>query len=151
MKFTSRILLTGAALVSVAMLNACSTVAPSITSPRSLDVSFNGACEQREEDNYYDNIKLKVNNNVVEKMEWTANPRQGRCQFNLANFNQVKTRPQVDLQSKIDRKCHIYMWNNGQYISVSVLNCQKVCKPNNHILPILLNERTGSCAQKTSR
>ena len=135
----------GAALLSTLLLNACGTIAV-----RSPAVTFNGTCEQREEDSYYDNIKLKVNNNVVEQLEWTANPRQGRCQFNLADFNQVKTQPQVDLQSKADRKCHVYMWNNGQYISVSVLNCQTVCKPNNHILPILLNDRTSSCAQNTT-
>lgn len=139
-------LLTGAVLLGALLLNACGTI-----TPRSHAVNFNGACEQREEDSYYDNIKLKVANNVVEQLDWTANPRQGRCQFNLAEFTQVKTQPQVDLQSKADRKCHIYMWNNGQYISVSVLNCQKVCKPNNNILPILLNERTGNCAQNTTR
>ena len=133
----------GAVLLGTLLLNACGTIAP-----RSPAVTFNGACEQREEDNYYDNIRLKVNNNVVEQLEWTANPRQGRCQFNLADFSQVKTQPQVvDLQSKADRKCHVYMWNNGQYISVSVLNCQTVCQPNNHILPILLSARTGGCAQ----
>lgn len=147
MKMNARLLLTGASLISIILLNACSTLAPS----RSSDVSFNGACEQREEDNYYDFIKLKVNSNVVEQLEWTANPRQGRCQFNLADFTQVKTRPQVDLQSKKDRRCHIYMWENGQYVSVSVLNCKSVCAQNDRILPILLNERTGSCAQNTTR
>lgn len=136
----------GALLLSTLLLNACGTLAP-----RSPAVTFNGTCVQREEDNYYDNIKLNVNNNVVEQLEWTANPPQGRCQFNLSDFNQVRTRPQVDLQSKTDRRCHLYMWNNGQYISVSTFNCQSVCAPNNHILPILLNERTGSCAQNTTR
>ena len=147
MKMNTRLLLTGASLISIILLNACSTLAPS----RSPDVSFKGACEQREEDNYYDFIKLKVNSNVVEQLEWTANPRQGRCQFNLADFTQVKTRPQVDLQSKKDRRCHVYMWNNGQYTSVSILNCKSVCAQNDRILPILLNERTGSCAQNTTR
>ena len=144
----SRTLGSGLALIGAGLvLHACSTLAPS----RSSDVNFQGACEQREEDNYYDFIKLKVNSNVVEQLEWTANPRQGRCQFNLADFTQVKTRPQVDLQSKKDRRCHIYMWENGQYVSVSVLNCKSVCAQNDRILPILLNERTGSCAQNTTR
>ena len=147
MKFTSRILLTGTALISVLLLNACSTLMPS----RSSNVNFNGTCEQREEDGYYDFIKLKVNHNVVSQLEWTANPRQGRCQFNLNEFTQVKTRPQVDLQSKVDRRCHIYIWENGRYISVSPVNCQTVCAQNDRILPVLLNERTSSCAQNTSR
>jgi hypothetical protein len=145
----TRSLWTGLALVSaVLVLNACSTIMPS---SRSSDVTINGACEQREEDGYYDFIKLKVNSNVVEQLEWTANPRQGRCQFNLADFTQVKTRPQTDLQSKKDRRCHIYIWENDQYVSVSVLNCKSVCAQNDRILPILLNERTGSCAQNTTR
>ena len=118
---------------------------------RSSNVNFNGTCEQREEDGYYDFIKLKVNHNVVSQLEWTANPRQGRCQFNLNEFTQVKTRPQVDLQSKVDRRCHIYIWENGRYISVSPVNCQTVCAQNDRILPVLLNERTSSCAQNTSR
>ena len=147
MKVTSRILLTGTALISVLLLNACSTLMPS----RSSNVNFNGTCEQREEDGYYDFIKLKVNHNVVSQLEWTANPRQGRCQFNLNEFTQVKTRPQVDLQSKVDRRCHIYIWENGRYISVSPVNCQTVCAQNDRILPVLLNERTSSCAQNTSR
>ena len=143
MKLTSRILLTGTALISVLLLNACSTLMPS----RSSNVNFNGTCEQREEDGYYDFIKLKVNHNVVSQLEWTANPRQGRCQFNLNEFTQVKTRPQVDLQSKVDRRCHIYIWENGRYISVSPVNCQTVCAQNDRILPVLLNERISSCAQ----
>ena len=147
MKLTSRILLPGTALISVLLLNACSTLMPS----RSSNVNFNGTCEQREEDGYYDFIKLKVNHNVVSQLEWTANPRQGRCQFNLNEFTQVKTRPQVDLQSKVDRRCHIYIWENGRYISVSPVNCQTVCAQNDRILPVLLNERTSSCAQNTSR
>lgn len=147
MKINTHLLLTGASLISIILLNACSSIIPT----RSSNVSFNGSCEQREEDGYYDNIKLRVANNVVEQLEWTANPRQGRCQFNLTDFTQIKTRPQVDLQSKKDRRCHVYMWNNNQYTSVSVLNCKSVCAQNDRILPILLNERTGSCAQNTAR
>ena len=45
----SRTLWSGLALIgAVLVLNACSTLAPS----RSSDVNFQGACEQREEDNY---------------------------------------------------------------------------------------------------
>ena len=138
------------ALMVTLLLNACGTIIPSVSSSsKSPEVTFNGSCEQREEDGYYDNIKLKVDHNSVEHLEWTANPRQGRCQFNLSDFKQVATHPQTDLQSKKDRRCHLYIWENNQYISVSVLNCKSVCKQNDRILPILLNPNTNSCQQKT--
>lgn len=138
-------LLVGLSVTTV--LGSCVLTLPQAPS----NATFNGSCEQREEDGYYDNIRLKVTHNVVEQMEWTANPGGGFCQFNLKDFKQVKARPQVDLQSTKDRRCHVYIWENGQHITVSTQNCKSLCTQNDELLPILLNPRTNSCLQNVRR
>ena len=110
-------------------------------------VTLNAACEQREDDGHYDKINLKIVQNTVQSLDWTSNPRQGKCQFKLADFTQVATQPQADLQSRFDKQCHLYVWQNGQYVTVSTNNCAKVCAVNDYLLPVLLDPNTGACSK----
>lgn len=119
--------------------------------PNTGNINTNIACEQREDDGYYDKITARVTNNVVTQLNWVSNPRQGRCTFALQNFKQVKTQPQVDLQSINDRRCHIYMWQDANYITISSANCNQSCAVADDLLPILINPQTGACRDKTSK
>ena len=128
-------------------LNACSlyNVGGSVggnNSGESKPVTLNASCEQREEDGYYDKITLDV--------DWLRNPRQGKCRFQLKDFTQVATQPQTDLQSRKDKKCHLYIWQDARFVTVSTNNCAKVCAVNSRVLPILLDPHTGGCS-KVSR
>ena len=135
-------------------LNACSLFnvggVGSGSSGESKPVTLNAACEQREEDGYYDKITLEVHQNVVQHLDWLRNPRQGKCHFQLKDFTQVATQPQTDLQSRKDKKCHIYIWQDARFVTVSTLNCAKVCAVNDRVLPILLDPHTDGCS-KVSR
>ena len=92
-------------------LHACSSLKPEISSGESKPVTLNASCEQREEDGYYDKITLDVRQNVVHSLDWLRNPRQGKCRFQLKDFTQVATQPQTDLQSRKDKKCHLYIFH----------------------------------------
>jgi hypothetical protein len=136
-------------------LNACSlfNVGGSVggnNSGESKPVTLNASCEQREEDGYYDKITLDVRQNVVHSLDWLRNPRQGKCRFQLKDFTQVATQPQTDLQSRKDKKCHLYIWQDARFVTVSTNNCAKVCAVNSRVLPILLDPHTGGCS-KVSR
>lgn len=104
-----------------------------------------GNCTQREVDGHRDKITFTIKENIVEALDWTAQPRTGSCRFQLKEFNQVSTWPNVDLQSKKDKSCHVYAWQDYDYISVSIFGCKRICKHNDRILPILLDGETGTC------
>lgn len=135
----------------ILLLTACQT--PLSTSPQSQTsptrntgpVTIEGSCEQRAVDGHRDKIKISVKENVVSALDWTANPRAGACRFELKNFTQVSTKPNADLQSKKDKKCHVYVWQDDNHITVSMYGCKKTCKQNDRILPILLDTQTGRC------
>ncbi len=130
-------------------LSACAVGGGSAGSSKT--VTLNGACEQREDDGYYDNISINVVDNTVQSLDWIANPRQGKCQFKLEDFKQVATQPQPDLQSLRDKRCHIYVWQDTRFVTVATNNnCQSICSASKNILPVLLDQSTGSCS-KASR
>lgn len=131
-------------------LHACSSLQPGGSSGYNQPVTINASCEQREEDGYYDKITVSVNQNVVQSLDWLSNPRQGKCLFQLKDFTQIATQPQADLQSRKNKKCHIYVWQDARFVTVSTNNCAKVCAVNDHVLPILLDPQTGGCS-KVSR
>ena len=134
-------------LLAAATLFACSTSYRSSNRP-SAPVTINGHCEQRETDGYSDAIKLMVSNNVVNALDWTTQPDNRSCRFELKNFTQTSTQPVADLQSKTDRNCHIYVWRDNNHITVATNNCQSLCAANDKILPVLLNPSTGDCMDK---
>ncbi|MGL4766653.1 MAG: hypothetical protein ACRCV6_00990 [Formosimonas sp.] len=108
-------------------------------------VSIEGNCEQKSVDGYRDQIKISVKDNIVNALDWTANPRAGACRFELKNFTQVASQPQADLQSKKDKKCHIYVWKDERHVTVAMYGCKKICAQNDRILPVLLEPKTGAC------
>lgn len=134
-------------LLAALVLFACSTSYRSSNRP-SAPVTLNGHCEQRETDGYSDSIKLSVVNNVVNALDWTAQPDQRSCRFELKRFTQVSTQPVADLQSKIDPKCHIYVWRDNNHVTVAANECQSLCAANDKMLPVLLNPLTGDCMDK---
>lgn len=131
-------------------LYACSSLKPSGSNGYNKPVTINASCEQREEDGYYDKISVSVNQNMVQSLDWLSNPRQGKCLFQLKDFTQIATQPQADLQSRKNKKCHIYIWQDTRFVTVSTSNCAKVCAVNDYVLPILLDPQTGNCS-KVSR
>lgn len=113
-------------------------------------VSVKGSCKQREVDGYGDKIKLEVEKNDVKALDWTAQPRGSACRFELKNFTQTSNQPIADLQSKKDKKCHVYIWQDDDHITVAVYACKKLCRSNDKILPVLLDPKTGNCQPKKS-
>ena len=147
-----------AAMMCTLALFACSTTndTPSASTPEALPlptkntgpVTVRGNCQQRETDGYGDKIKLEVDKNDVKALDWTAQPHGRSCRFELKNFTQTANQPIADLQSKKDKKCHVYVWQDDDHITVAVYSCKKVCRSNDKILPVLLDPKTGNCQPK---
>lgn len=146
-----------AALVGTLILAACQTPSgfggsgassSSGASRNTGPVTTVSNCEQRETDGYADKIRLVVNDNQVTELDWTASPRGGSCRFQLKNFSQVSVKPTADLQSKTDKKCHLYVWQDDSHITVAAYSCKKSCKLNDKVLPVLLDTKTGNCKAK---
>lgn len=122
-------------------VNTLSSMSHKISRP----VSIDGYCSQTDEGGYRDQIKINVSNNTVQALDWTANPKQGSCRFQLSEFTQVSTRPTADLQSKTDRRCHVMVWQDRNHITVAANGCQSSCAVSEQLLPVLLDAQTGGC------
>lgn len=146
------------AFISAMVLTACqstpnteTTTTESIVTPKrnTGPVTINGNCHERNEtDGYRDKITISVKENVVSAMDWTANPRAGSCRFQLKDFKQVSDTPHAALQSKKDKKCHVYVWQDDHHVTVASYSCRKLCRVNDKILPVLLDAQTGNCKPK---
>ncbi|TDR31388.1 hypothetical protein [Hydromonas duriensis] len=145
------------ALTLAACQNTPSTTGTTPTSPEKPPipkkntgpVTIQGNCQQRDEtDGYRDKISIAVKDNVVSALDWTANPRSGSCRFQLKDFTQVSSSPTADLQSKKDKNCHLYVWQDDHHITVASYSCRKLCRVNDKILPVLLDPQTGNCKAK---
>lgn len=146
------------AFISALILTACQTTPspdaavsepPPVPKKNTGPVTIHGNCLQRDEtDGYRDKISIDVKDNVVSAMDWTANPRAGSCRFQLKDFTQVSNSPNADLQSKKDKKCHVYVWQDDHHVTVASYSCRKLCRINDKILPVLLEPQTGNCKPK---
>lgn len=136
--------------VTACSLTACQTasVDPSVVKPVTKNngpITIKGHCVQRETDGHRDKITVEMEGNKVKSFDWTAQPRAGSCRFQLKDFTQISTLPNADLQSKKDKKCHIYAWQDDDHITLAIYGCKKICKQNDRILPILLDIKSGAC------
>lgn len=105
-------------------------------------------CIFRDETGYNGTVKLAVEEARVQSLEATVNvPRHGSCRFDLKNFRQTRGLPTVKLMHLRDR-CSVHLWEQGEQVTVAFLQCQKMCagKAWDHLWPILISRRDGTCA-----
>lgn len=152
MKVLKNVLKYACIMSTALLLNACETTPnkntpDEVAKPRASmgPVTIDGNCVQKDITGYADNAKLVVDDSAVKSMDWTAKPRGASCRFELKNFTQVATKPNIDLQSKKDKKCHMYIWQDERHVTLAVSNCRKVCASNDKILPVLFKPKTGAC------
>lgn len=157
MRFLKNAVKYACVLSAALLLNACETTptknveqdsTPSeVVKPKASlgPVTINGNCVQKDVTGYADNAKLVVEDNIVKSMDWAAKPRGASCRFELKNFKQVSSKPNIDLQSNKDKKCHMYVWQDERHVTLAVSNCRKVCGANDKVLPVLFEPKSGAC------
>ena len=112
---------------------------------RALNVAAD--CSFKDPTGYSGVMKLKVAGADVKAFEARVDvPNKGVCRFDLKDFRQTATLPNVALRAH-DSSCVVHMWEQGSRVTVAFNDCQKMCSGDayTYLWPILANARNGSC------
>lgn len=104
-------------------------------------------CAFRDETGYRGAMKLDVANAQVRSFEATVDvPRHGNCRFNLADFRQTKSMPNVELSAP-GSACTVRMWEQGRRVTVAFHQCASKCTGEafTYLWPILADSNSGTC------
>ena len=74
-------------------------------------------------------------------------PKQGLCRFQMKDFKQTATLPNVVL-TDTDSGCVVRMWEQEKKVTVAFNACQSKCGGDafSYLWPILVNTRNGQCS-----
>lgn len=112
---------------------------------RALNVAAD--CTFKDETGYRGVMKLKVADAQVRTFEARVDiPGRGACRFDLRDFRQTASMPNVALSAQRSR-CIVRMWEQGRRVTVAFNNCQDRCsgKAYSYLWPIMADAQTGSC------
>ena len=72
---------------------------------------------------------------------------RGTCRFELGEFEQVETLPQVVLRHRRHGGCRVRMWEEGARVTVAFNSCAKSCegKAFDYLWPIVVETKSGRC------
>ena len=111
---------------------------------RPLDVATD--CSFKDETGYRGSARVSVRQARVEDFSAHVDiPRRGSCNFEMAEFRQVKTQPHVELAAASG--CKVQMWEQGRQITVAFADCRANCSGNavDYLWPILIDAPSGRC------
>lgn len=105
-------------------------------------------CSFRDELGYRGNLKLDVREADVK--HFVANvtiPKRGACKFDLAQFQQTRFHPTVELSSR-ESACKVRLWEQGDEVTVAFSSCRAECSGDSvdYLWPILVDNRKGRCS-----
>lgn len=112
---------------------------------RALNVAAD--CAFKDETGYRGVMKLKVADAQVRTFEARVDiPGRGACRFDLRDFRQTASMPNVALSAQRSR-CIVRMWEQGRRVTVAFNNCQDRCsgKAYSYLWPIMADAQTGRC------
>ena len=118
--------------------------------PDRLNGSFNGFCEQREDDGFKEKATLQVVNREVKALAWRSDVgRKGSCSFDLAGFRQTKTRPHLELQAADGSGCKLMVYQDARRVTLAHAGCAQRCTPRaiyDQAWPVMFDPASGRCA-----
>ena len=89
--------------------------------PDRLNGTFNGFCEQREDDGFQEKATLRVVNRQVQTLNWrSVVGRKGSCSFELTGFRQTRTRPHLELQAADGSGCKLMVYQDARRVTLQV-------------------------------
>lgn len=106
------------------------------------------SCSFRDPTGYRGNLRLDVKEASVRRFEASVNvPKQGNCNFRLADFRQTDALPIVVLEAKRG-ECKVRLWEQENQVTVAFRDCRTECSGNSvdYLWPILVDNRKGSCS-----
>lgn len=74
-------------------------------------------------------------------------PKQGLCRFDMKNFQQTATMPNVVLTDS-SSGCVVRMWEQEKGVTVAFNACQDKCSGDafSYLWPILVDTKSGRCS-----
>lgn len=117
--------------------------------PDRLSGTFNGFCEQREDDGFREKATLKVVSHRVEQLDWSnVIGRKGTCAFRLEDFRQTQTRPHVELLAKDGSGCKLMVYQDIRRVTLAHANCARRCTAGvyDQAWPVMFDPTSGRCA-----
>ncbi len=74
-------------------------------------------------------------------------PKRGTCRFNLKQFKQVATLPNVLLEAADGSGCTVRMWEQGPRVTIAFNKCPASCEGQafDYLWPIMVEAKTGRC------
>ncbi|MDO9596483.1 MAG: hypothetical protein Q7J47_02060 [Azoarcus sp.] len=103
-------------------------------------------CRFKDEVGYSASARLDVSYSEVLGFAATVDvPRRGSCRFNLADFQQVRREPHVELRARDG--CVVRMWEQGDQVTVAFSQCAGRCDRGtfDYVWPILVDRPSGRC------
>lgn len=103
-------------------------------------------CRFKDEVGYSASARLDVSYSEVRSFAATVDvPRRGSCRFELADFQQVRREPHVELRARDG--CVVRMWEQGDQVTVAFAHCASRCDRGtfDYVWPILVDRPSGRC------
>ncbi len=120
------------------------TLKPQPTRP--LDVR--SRCTHRDAVGTRTSLNLQVKQAEVKVFDARVDiPKRGACRFNLKDFRQVATLPNVLLEAKNGSGCSVRMWEQGPRVTIAFNNCPAACEGQafDYLWPIMVEAKSGRC------
>lgn len=118
--------------------------------PDRLNGTFNGFCEQREDDGFQEKATLRVVNRQVQTLNWRSIVgRKGSCSFELAGFRQTRSQPHLELQAADGSGCKLMVYQDARRVTLAHAGCERSCKPRSvydQAWPVMFDPVSGRCA-----
>ena len=103
-------------------------------------------CRFKDEVGYSGSALLDVSYSEVNRFKASVSvPKRGSCHFDLADFEQVRKEPHVELRARDG--CVVRMWEQGDQVTVAFAQCASRCDRNtfDYVWPILVDRPSGRC------
>ena len=111
--------------------------------------TFNGFCDQREEDGFQERASLRVVDRKVQALSWqTVVDRRGSCAFDLDEFRQTRTQPHLELAANDGTGCRLLVYQDARRVTLAHANCSRRCTPGiyDQAWPVMFDPASGRCA-----
>lgn len=119
--------------------------------PDRLKGSFNGFCEQREDDGFKEKATLQVVNRQVKTLAWRSDVgRKGSCSFDLAGFRQTRSQPHLELLAADGSGCKLMVYQDARRVTLAHAGCAQRCTPRSvydQAWPVMFDPASGRCAR----
>ncbi len=112
-------------------------------------ITLDARCDGTGQTGLAEASRLKVTTSRVSALAWRIDggPR-GQCTFDLADFDQRRAQPHIELIARNGSGCRLMIWRDPRHITLSHAGCERVCPAGllTDALPILFDPVSGGCA-----